>query len=270
MKLAVSNVAWYTKEIDGFLRFIKGIGCQGIELAPSMLWDEPINASLRERLELRKKIEDSGLKLVGLQALLYAHRDFLIFKDDLMRQKIIDYFNKLMDFCVDLGGELLVFGSPGNRNINNVPAEMAYAIAVDFFRKVGQEAGERGIFFCIEPLGKKETDFINTVAEAEKLISDVGNPKGFGLHIDVKGIIDEDEVDAPYLTQSFSHAKHIHLNDPGLTPPGSTGYDHRRVRARMEGSNYARFVSIEMKRQDLNVENAIHSAVEYVKKVYFG
>lgn len=268
LKLAVSNVAWYPKEIDGFLQLLTSLKCQGIELAANMLWEEPVDSSVKERLELRRKIEDAGLKLIGLQSLLYTRRDLLLFKDEQTRQKTLDYLTKLMELCFDLGGEILVFGSPRNRNIGVLSKDQAYVIAVNFFRQVGEQAYERNVFFCIEPLGKTETDFVNTVKEAERLIADTGDSPGLGLHIDTKGLIDANEVSDSYLTRSFARAKHVHLNDPGLMPPGSTGYDHQKIRVRMEGSGYSRFVSIEMKRQDSDVEGAIRRAVEYIKKIY--
>ncbi len=269
IKLAVSNVCWYSKEIDNFLKLLISFNCQGIELAASMLWGEPVDSSKEERLELKKKIDDVGLSLTGLQSLLYTRRDLLLFKNEITRQKTLDYLIKLMDLCFDLGGEVLVFGSPRNRSMGELPYDKAYTIAVDFFCKVGKEAGARNLFFCIEPLGKTEVDFINTVAEAERLIKDTGNLKGLGLHIDVKSLIDENEVSMPYLTDSFGRAKHVHLNDPCLMPPGSTGYDHTQIRNKMEGSGYSRFVSIEMRRQEPNVEDAVKKAIEYVKKIYF-
>lgn len=269
LKLAISNVAWYPKEIDKFIELISSLGCQGIELAASMLWEEPVDVPIKERLALRQKIEDRGLRLTGLQALLYTRQDLFLFKDGKTRKKLLDYLTELMDLCSDLEGEILVFGSPRNRNIGDLPPEKAQAIGVDFFRKVGKQAEEHNLFFCIEPLGRTETDFINTVAQAERLIEDAGRPKGLGLHIDIKGLIDENEVSSPYLTQSFARAKHVHLNDPGLMPPGSTGYDHRLIREKMRGSGYSRFVSIEMRRQDADVEGSVRRAVDYVKRIYF-
>lgn len=269
IKLAVSNVAWYPKEIDGFIRLLSSLDCQGIELAPSMLWDEPVDSSAKERLELRQKIENAGLNLTGLQALLYTRRDLLLFKDEQTRQKALNYLSKLIELCSDLRGEVLVFGSPRNRNIGHLPSKEAYAIAVDFFRKVSVIAQKNKVYFCIEPLGRTETDFINTVAEAEKLIEDAGNPSGLGLHIDIKGLIDENEVSSPNLKKSFARAKHIHINDPNLMPPGSAGYDHRQIRDKMKESGYSGFLSIEMRRQDSDIEGAIRRAVNYVKQIYF-
>ena len=247
------------------MRLLVSLECQGVELAPSMIWDEPTKASAKERLELRHKIDNSGLKLTGFQSLLYTHPELLLFKDEKTRKKILDYFVRLMDLCVDLGGEVLVFGSPRNRNIGEFPPRLAYGIANDFFQKVGEKALERNLFFCIEPLGKTETNFINTVSEAETLIF---NCKGIGLHIDVKGLIDADEVSAPYLIRSFAWAKHVHINDPNLEPPGSSGFDHKKIRDKMEGSGYSRFISIEMRRHKTNIEGTICKAVNYVKQIY--
>lgn len=269
MKLAVSNVAWYNNNIDEFIAFISSLGCRGVELATSMIWDEPLEATNFERRELRCKIEDAGLQLTGLQSLLYTHQELVLFKEERFRKEMLDYLTGMMDLCCDLGGEVLVFGSPRNRNIGKTPLEKAHSIAVEFFNELGMRAWDRGLFFCIEPLGKVETDFINTVYEAERFIEEMKNSKGLGLHIDTKGLIDEDEVNAPYLSESFSHAKHVHLNDSGLTAPGSTGYDHRLISKRIKGSNYSRFLSIEMRRVDRDVEGSIQRAVEYVKQVYF-
>jgi len=269
IKLSISNIAWYGKEIDTFLRLLSSLKCDGVELATSMLWDEPVDTPVKERLELRQKVEDNGLSIVGLHALLYTRKDLLLFKDEMTRRRILDYFAKLMDLCSDLGGKVLIFGSPKNRNMGKAPREEAYKIAVDFFRRVGKAAEKRNLFFCIEPLEKNETDFINTVAEAEKFIEDASSPKGLALHIDTKALIDGDEISSNYLRESFGRAKHIHLNDPGLMPPGSTGYDHRKICEVMKGSGYSQFVSIEMRRQEPDVKGAIRRAVDYVKKVYF-
>lgn len=269
MKLAVSNIAWYNNDIDDFIALISSLGCEGIELAASMIWDEPINTTHDERLELRCKIEDAGLQLTGLQALLYTHQELALFKEEQFRREMLEYLTGMMDLCCDLGGEVLVFGSPRNRNIDKMPLEKAHSIAFEFFQELGKRAWDRGLFFCIEPLGKVETDFINSVYEAEKFIVESESSKGLGLHIDTKGLIDEDEVNAPYLSESFSRAKHVHLNDPGLTAPGSTGYDHRLISKRINESDYSRFLSIEMRRVDGDVEGSIRKAVEYVKQVYF-
>ncbi len=268
MKLAVSNVAWYPKQIDGFIRLLQDLQVHGLEFAPSMEWDEPADVPFAERKGFRDKIEAAGLRIIGLQALLYTRQDLKLFESQAKRIEVLEYCKKLMELCYDLGGEVLVFGSPRNRSLNGLAKDAAWDISVEFFRKIGKAATDVGVYFCIEPLEQTVTDFINSVAEAEKLIRDAGSPSGLGLHIDTKGLIEENEVEASYLSESIKHAKHIHLNDPGLMPPGSTGYDHRAISKIIAGSGYDRFASIEMRRQEPDISHAIIRAVEYVKSVY--
>lgn len=269
MKLAVSNVCWPSKETESFIDLVAGLACDGIELAASMIWDEPVDSTPAQRTALRRRIEDAGLVVTGLQALLFTHPEIQLMRSEADRRAALDYLAGLAEVCADLGGEVMVFGSPGNRSLGDGDPDEAYRVAVEFFARAGGRAAESGVSLCIEPLGRTETDFINTVAEAERMIADAGDPAGLGLHIDTKGLIDEDEVDAPYLTRSFAKAMHVHVNDPELRPPGSTGFDHAAIRARIDGSGYGRFLSIEMRRQGDDVEGQVRQAVDYVRRVYF-
>jgi len=268
MKLAVSNIAWFPGEIDDFITLLSSLRCEGIELAVNMIWSEPIDVCITKRKELRSKIEDAGLKVTGLQSLLYTHPELILFNGKNHRIKMMDYLSKTMEVCSDLGGEILVFGSPRNRNKDNISKHKAHLIAVEFFSAMGRIAQENDVCFCIEPLGRKETNFINTVRDAEKLIKDVGS-NYLGLHIDAKGLIDEKEYESPYLIESFSKARHFHVNDSDLKPPGSTGFDHSLISSIIQRSSYSQYISIEMRRIDNDVVGAIKCAVEYVKKTYF-
>lgn len=269
MKLAVSNVAWYHGRINEFAHFIADRGCSGIELAPSMVWPDPTKSSRTERVELRNTFADMELTLTGLQALLFNRPDLILFGNEKNRNEMLIFLTELMDLCNDLEGEVLVFGSPRNRNVGTLSKEKARTLSLDFFRKISKRAEERNVFFCIEPLGKRETDFINTVAEAQQFIEDTGKPDGLGLHIDTKELIEENEITEPYLEESFARAKHIHISEKDLMRPGSSGFDHSIIGKRINASGYSRFVSIEMRRVEGDVEGSIDQAVKYVKKCYF-
>ena len=55
MKISVSNIAWGNGNFDDFIILIKENNCEGIELAPSLIWDEPINSNQNERSVIKKK-----------------------------------------------------------------------------------------------------------------------------------------------------------------------------------------------------------------------
>ena len=48
MKISVSNITWGSENFTSFLEFIKQNGCDGVELAPSLIWNDPIKANLSE------------------------------------------------------------------------------------------------------------------------------------------------------------------------------------------------------------------------------
>ena len=62
----------------------------------------------------------------------------------------------------------MVFGSPLQRNLSKrgCRREQAYANAAEVFRALHAGARRRGVTICMEPLTPKETNFINTCAEA--------------------------------------------------------------------------------------------------------
>ena len=64
MKLSVSNIVWGKENFGDFLKILKNEGCDGVELAPSLIWDEPISSNKNERQELKKKYLIAVLSLL--------------------------------------------------------------------------------------------------------------------------------------------------------------------------------------------------------------
>jgi sugar phosphate isomerase/epimerase len=269
VKLAVSNIAWPSEETDRFLSLLAEEGCGGVEIAASLLWPEPVATRVEERRRVRDRIASRGLAVTGLQALLYTRPELALFADEPTRRRTRDYLVGLMDVCVDLGGGVLVFGSPRNRRTGGRPPSEVQAIAVDFLGGVAAEAAARGVVFCIEPLGASETDFINSTREAKRWLDALGWPRGLGLHVDVKALMEAGETDGDGVVDSFSRATHVHVNDPELQAPGSTGVDHAPVARALAASRYDRFVSIEMRRAASDPEAAVRRAIAFVKGAYF-
>jgi len=77
MKLAVSNIAWENAELAEHLALLHDLGCQGVELAPSCIWPEPVVATAAERARLGDLVSGSGLEVTGFHALLFARPDLL-------------------------------------------------------------------------------------------------------------------------------------------------------------------------------------------------
>lgn len=269
MKLSVSNVSWYDGSISEFVQVLTESGCQGMELALSKIWSEPTQSTLKERRHLKNQIADSGLKLCALQALLFKRPDLLLFGEEKKRVQLAEYLINMMDVCYYLEGEVMVFGSPANRKISKESIDTSHTIAVQFFSKLAEEAEERGIYFSIEPLGISETNYINSVSDAYNLMEELGFPEGLGLHIDTKGVVEVDELHRPYMKKMFSIAKHVHISEPGLRPVGSGDFDHTGISRIIRNSGYSKYISIEMRRTESNVEESVKKSIQFVQDLYF-
>ena len=267
MKLSVSNIAWENSELEEHLKLLRDLECEGVELAPSCIWPEPVEASAQERKRVRELIQSNGLEVTAFHALLYTRPDLQLFKDRKSRQSTVDYLVQLARLCADLGGTALIFGSPKNRMRGDRDHKESLEWAADAFREVADKGGELGVVLCIEPLPPKEADFIRNSGEGMALVRRVNHPN-FGLHLDAKAMVEADEDFEEAFQKYGRQVRHFHVGDPGLTPPGSTGVDHSRIGKALRRSGYNRYVSIEMRRGFGPSREVVSRSVGYVRACY--
>src|SRR5262249_45993343 len=153
-------------------RFVADLGYAGLELAPFTLAPRVTDVSARRRREVRRQAEECGLEIVGLHWLLARSEGLhLTSPEAAVRQATAGYLVELARCCAELGGSILVFGSPAQRRI---PAAATRAQAgdwaVDTFRRAAAGIADAGVRLCLEPLSAPEADFINTCAEACALL----------------------------------------------------------------------------------------------------
>lgn len=268
MKLSVSNIAWDNKELEKYLALLKQLECDGVEIAPSCIWEEPEKARFQTVQSLKKLIHAYGLEIPAFHALLYTKPNLCFFGDSANRKETISYLKMLIKLAGDMSVPALIFGSPRSRNIANKPYDECYGLAVEIFRELAEYANQHNTCVCIEPLSKKETDFITSADEGYQLVCDV-NHTNFGLHLDAKAMFESGEQFDTVCSKYGSILKHFHVGDPGLAPPGSTGIDHSIIGKPLSSSSYKNFVSIEMRRSVVDPEQIITNAVVYVREKYY-
>jgi sugar phosphate isomerase/epimerase len=268
VKLSVSNIAWDNNALEEHLALLEELECDGVEIAPSCIWKEPIEAGKDEIESLRKLVSKYSLVIPAFHALLFTRPDLYIFGDEPKKEQTISYLKRLIRLAGMLSVRVLVYGSPASRRVGDKSYKRCYEIAVGVFRDLGKEAQLNDTFFCIEPLGSSESDFIQTSDEGYNLVKDVDHPH-FGLHLDTKAMINSGEDFPKVLKRYASIMKHLHVSDHGLAPPGYTGFDHSLIGKALSGTSYDGFISIEMKRGFGDTQKVVRDAVEYVRRKYF-
>jgi D-psicose/D-tagatose/L-ribulose 3-epimerase len=267
MKLSISHIAWPPEQEEFYLKRLAGFGCSGLEIAPSRLWPEPLQANKKQRLAFKNQVQAWGLEISALHALLYQRHDLGLFRTLEVEARTIAYIEGLCELAADLGARVLVFGSPKNRRRGDLPLEQALAQATRFFSRIAHRAAAVGVCLCIEPLGPGETDFISTAREGLTLVEMV-NHKGFGLHLDAKAVAEEGKDFLAIIRPVLHRLEHFHINDPELVEVNSTGaVDHAALGHTLKNVGYRKYVSIEMRTLP-EYPQAIERSLRLAQKAY--
>ena len=223
------------------------LGYTGLEIAPFTLAPLITGVTSVQRTELRRVAERAGLHLLGLHWLLAKTTGFhLTSPEEGVRKHTAEYFCELARCAADLGGNILVLGSPLQRNIPaGYTREQATGYALATLEQVLPTLSDTGVTLALEPLTTKETDYLNTSAEAVEIIGKLGHPN-VRLHLDVKAMTAE-PLSAPDTILEFAKfTAHFHANDPNLRGPGFGDTDFRPILEALKETNYTGYVSVEV------------------------
>ncbi len=229
--------------------FAAALGFDGLELAPFTLSDEPHRLPAEAREEMRQQAEQAGLQITSLHWLLLTPKGLSVTSPDAeVRRQTLEVLHGLVQLCADLGGSVLVHGSPAQRSVpEGATWDEAYARAREIFAAVASAAAAAGVTYCIEPLARNETNFINSLAEAGALIDDIGSP-AFRTMIDTSAAGQAETESVPDLIRQWwptGKIAHIQLNDTNRRAPGQGDDDFVAILAALDEVGYDRVAAVE-------------------------
>jgi sugar phosphate isomerase/epimerase len=248
IRLGICNELFEGWDFAETCRTVKRLGYDGLEIAPFTLAPRITDVTSARRKELKTIVEDAGLATIGLHWLLAKTEGFyLTSPDEEIRRRTGDYLIALAEMTRDLGGTLMVLGSPKQRDLlPGVSFEQAFDYAAEVFKRIMPVVAWCGVDLCLEPLAPSETNFLNTCSQAEALIDRVGHPN-LKLHMDVKAQSGEIGRTVPELiSRHASQAGHFHAQDTNLKGPGMGRVDFGPILKALVASGYDRWVSVEV------------------------
>ena len=224
MRFALCNEVLQPLAFEQQCRMAAALGYDGLELAPFTLAADPMDLSDAQAAQFTRIAADSGLAIFGLHWLLVAPAGLSIVSEDAaVRQRTVTVMSRLVELCAIMGGRYLVHGSPKQRSVPAASTrERALARATECFARAADAATRAGVVYCIEPLGRRETDLINTVEEAARIVDEIGSP-GLKTMIDCSaaGQAEKEPVDQLMSRWMRSgHVAHVQVNDPNRRGPG--------------------------------------------------
>ena len=249
MKIALCNEVLAHLPLERQCEHAAALGYDGLEVAPFTLSDAPDRLAPAEIARVRRTVESFGLVVTGLHWLLVAPPGLSVTDPDpRIRARTREVVAAIVRLCAELGGSVLVHGSPKQRQV--APGE-SHATALgrlrDFLADAADVAEENGVTYCIEPLGPGETALVNTVADAAALVREIDRPQ-------LRTMIDCSAAGASE-TQSVADlldtwlptglVAHVQVNDPNRRAPGQGTMRFAPVFAALKRNRYDRTVAVE-------------------------
>jgi sugar phosphate isomerase/epimerase len=232
------------------------------------LADDAASISQETRSDVRECAERHGMQILGLHWLLVKPAGlYMTHPDAFIRRRTAQYFQTLVNLCADLGGKIMVIGSPKQRNLmTGVAREQAIAYAKEVFTPCLDHAASRNVTLALEPLSSIETNFIQTAQEAIDLIEQINHPN-FRLNLDVKAMSSEKKPIPEIIRASRKHIAHVQVNDPNLQGPGMGDVKYEPIIAALREVGYDGWLSVEAFDLKPGAETIAEKSISYLKKM---
>jgi D-psicose/D-tagatose/L-ribulose 3-epimerase len=203
---------------------------------------------------LKKVLDDQGMMCGTMCTALGPDRDLRGTAEQ--QRTCIDYLKRLMDIMTEIGSPVLMgplYSSVGRaepRDENEYKRQ--WDIVVKNLQAIADYAGQRNLRLAIEPLNRYETDFINTCAQAMKLVNDIGHDAA-GLLLDTYHMNIEEKNSAAAIRDAGNRLYHFHACGCDRGTPGNDHIDWKNIAQALKDVNYNKGVVIESFTTDVKV-----------------
>jgi len=269
MNFAICNEIFQGWKIEEAMQFAAKTGYAGIEIAPFTIAKYVTEISKQERQRIRDAAAQADIAITGIHWVLAQTEGlFLTHNDPAVRKTSSKYFVELVNFCSDIGGNIIVVGSPKHRNIpEGATAMQAWDWAKETIREAVARALNRGVTICLEPLSSQETNFINTAEEAVRFVKQFHSPS-LKVILDVKAMSSEKKSIPEIIRESWPHFAYFHANDKNLKGPGFGEVDFLPIAATLRDVGYKGWVSVEVFNFDEGPEAIATRSLDYLRKTF--
>lgn len=265
MKFAICNETFQDWPLERGFQFASECGYEGVEIAPFTIALDVREISPDARAAIRQQAELAGLEIIGLHWLLAKTEGLhLTSPDPAVRRRTAAYLEALCRLCADLGGKVMVFGSPQQRDLGpGVSQEQGMDYAAEVFSQVVPMLEQKEVILAVEPLTPAETNFLCTASEAVDLIERVGSPQ-VRLHLDCKAMASESIPIPDLIRRHHQLLAHFHANDPNRQGPGFGQLDFLPIFKALGEVGYRGWVSVEVFDYSPGVERLARESLQYM------
>lgn len=246
MRLAISNIAWDVTEDVAIAALLWRHKIDAIDIAPGKYFPQPAQATVAEISRIKDWWTGRGIEITGLQSLLFGTSGLNLFGAPEVQEAMLQHLGAVCRIGAVLGAARLVFGSPKNRDCSGLNEGETMAVAIAFFRRLGDIASSYNVMICLEPNPPRYgANFMTTSAETAHIVEQVAHP-AIRMQLDTGALTINGEDPETVVRDCASLIGHIHASEPDLVPLGDGGADHGKVFKALTTYLPDRLVSIEM------------------------
>ena len=196
---------------------------------------------------------------------LFLPRDLKIVGPEIDQPRLERYVSRALTRIQAIGATIAVIGSGGSRNIpEGFSRDDATNQIVQFLQLVADAADPSDVTIAIEPLNRRESNIINSVAEGVAIARQVNRPS-IRVLADFYHM-DEDGEALNTLTTHQDWLAHIHVADSNRLAPGTGTYPYTEFVDLLWQANYDGMVSVECRWNDFEAEAP--ASVEFLRRVF--
>jgi len=172
------------------------------------------------------------------------------------QQNATDYIKKCIDIMVVLDCPSFigpVYSAVGRAEaVEPADYKKQWAMVVKNLKQICKYAEQKGKQICMEPLNRFETDFINTVDQALKMVKDVGSP-ALKLHLDTFHMNIEEKCQGEAIKKAGKLLGHFHACGSDRGTPGNDHICWESIAKALKAVKYQGDVVIESFTKDVKV-----------------
>ena len=270
MKISICNELFQGWPIERVFDYAAQLGYDGVEIAPFTLAESVTEITPSRRKAIRRAAEQSGVEIVGLHWLLVKPEGLYINDpDEIIRIRTQEYIEALIHFCADIGGKVLVHGSPHQRTIKEGwDLRESWDRAKETFEVCLKTAQKRNVMYCIEPLAQDSTNFINTVGEAIRLVKEIRHPN-FKMVFDCRSasLQEKSMMEALLWAIESRYLYHVHVNDVSGRGPGFGETKFAPVLKTLMEFGYKHYTSVEVFQFDPDPQTIASRSIGYLRGI---
>ena len=269
MRFAIFNEIFQGWDFELACEFAKQAGYDAIEVAPFTFGSLVTEITRAKRAEIRGAVGRAGIEVSGIHWVLAHTEGFHVnHPDPAVRRRTSDYLRAAVEFCAELGGRSMIFGSPQRREIlPGVQPLDAVQWTRETFMEAIRAAEGLGVTICMEPLAPSETNFLNTAEEALALTEPVGS-RAFQIMLDVKAMCSELKPVETVIAECRGRFAYFHANDRNLKGPGFGDVDYGPIVTALRSAGYDGTVSVEVFRFEEGPEVIAQRSREYLRQKF--